>query len=328
MNNRLLVIKDKEGKFGYIDIHGNVVIYPKYSIALDFQNEVAAVKLGSKYGFIDINDNIIVDFKYDSARNFSNGYAVVKRVSLGDTSNIYQYLLIDEKTLHEINHHEFTYLEPFSEGFAQASVERSDCVGFINTSLDMIIPELYMWSSEFKDGLASVSVDGYYKGFINTKGDIIIPLEFIDTHDFSNSIAAFKSSTCGLWGFLDKSGNCIIEPTYNEVGDFNEGLTWGRKESYKNFNTLYFINSFGDIVFNVNCDHAWSFSDGLCPVAIDNSGIKDGHNFKWGYINKGGEIVIDFKFDLAFPFDNGIARVNLNDSFGYIDYSGNFIWEP
>jgi len=33
-------------------------------------------------------------------------------------------------------------------------------------------------------------------------------------------------------------------------------------------------------------------------------------------------------FDLAQPFSDGLAGVGIDDKFGYIDKSGEYIWEP
>ena len=49
----------------------------------------------------------------------------------------------------------------------------------------------------------------------------------------------------------------------------------------------------------------------------------DGH---WGFIDQSGEFVIEPQFDHAWDFDNGLAMVQVGDTLGYIDRSGNFVW--
>src|SRR5690625_1372656 len=75
----------------------------------------------------------------------------------------------------------------------------------------------------------------------------------------------------GLWGFIDSSGELVI--------DYRE-----------------------DIVASAN--KAPAFSDGMCLIKE----VKDGITF-YGYINTEGEIVIPAEYLIATPFENGYARV-------------------
>lgn len=48
-----LAAVDKEGKLGYVDAEGNVVVTPQFKEANDFSEGLAAVQLGYKWGYID-----------------------------------------------------------------------------------------------------------------------------------------------------------------------------------------------------------------------------------------------------------------------------------
>ncbi|MBP5241278.1 MAG: WG repeat-containing protein, partial [Bacteroidales bacterium] len=41
---------------------------------------------------------------------------------------------------------------------------------------------------------------------------------------FAQSTAMFPIDVGGDWGFMDKTGNVVIEPQFTEAGDFSEGL--------------------------------------------------------------------------------------------------------
>ena len=68
---------DFNDKFGFVDEKGKIVIPYKYEDALNFAEDLAAVKLNGKWGFIDKNDKIVIPCKYDDAASFLNGLASV-----------------------------------------------------------------------------------------------------------------------------------------------------------------------------------------------------------------------------------------------------------
>jgi hypothetical protein len=69
----------KDGKRGYLDESGKVVIPCQYEMALDFSEGRAAVKQGGKWGFIDREGRAVVPFRYEEADSFHEGMARVWR---------------------------------------------------------------------------------------------------------------------------------------------------------------------------------------------------------------------------------------------------------
>ncbi|EIE7391060.1 WG repeat-containing protein [Campylobacter coli] len=118
----------------------------------------------------------------------------------------------------------------------------------------------------------------------------------------------------GQWSFLDKNGEFAIEPKFDYVWSFGEGLVavklngkWG------------FIDKSGKIVIESKFDYVWSFWEGLAGVKL---------NGKWGFIDKNGEFAIKPNFDDAWYFREGLAKVGLNGKYGLIDKSGKIVIEP
>ncbi len=75
-NKEKRFIIKQDGKFGFIDGNGKVIIEPKYDSALDFTEMLARVEKNGKFGFINKSGNVIVNFYLDMAWYFSNGFAV------------------------------------------------------------------------------------------------------------------------------------------------------------------------------------------------------------------------------------------------------------
>lgn len=87
-----LIPYEENGKFGYQDSIGNIIIAPKYDYVKDFSQGFAQVNIGGSYyvtewgytyfkggkwGFIDSTGKEITPIKYDDISDFSGGRALV-----------------------------------------------------------------------------------------------------------------------------------------------------------------------------------------------------------------------------------------------------------
>lgn len=109
----------------------------------------------------------------------------------------------------------------------------------------------------------------------------------------------------GRWGFINKSGQMVIEPQFEEVRNFHEGLAevkidekWG------------FIDTQGVLRIPAKFVTTWPFSEGLAVVHEQGG--------KAGYINTKGEWAIPPRFESAAPFENGVAVVSDNYPENYL----------
>ena len=117
-----------------------------------------------------------------------------------------------------------------------------------------------------------------------------------------------------LWGFADKSGKIMINPQFDAVADFSEGMA-----TIKLNRRFGFIDRTGRIVINPQFDKAYSFSDGLAGISMSG---------RWGFIDKTGKVVINPQFDEVESFSGGRARVKNETRIGYIDVTGNYVSNP
>lgn len=128
-----------------------------------------------------------------------------------------------------------------------------------------------------------------------------------------------------LQGFIDKTGNMVIEPRFFLGGDFSEGLANVSEGDMDNALWGY-IDKTGAWVIKPQFQGllgANPFSEGLAAVK------KDG---KFGYIDKSGKWIIEPQFDYAHDFARGLAKVDVRDPVtgetheGYIDKTGEWVW--
>ena len=68
---------NKDGKLGFIDKTGKVVIPLEYDAIGIFHEGLASVKNNGKYGFIDTTGKVVIPFEYDLVNCFRDGLALV-----------------------------------------------------------------------------------------------------------------------------------------------------------------------------------------------------------------------------------------------------------
>ncbi len=97
--------------------------------------------------------------------------------------------------------------------------------GFIDKNAKIVIPLIYDEAEMFSEGLAGVVKDGKW-GFINEKGETVIDFTFIGKMEsFNKGYARFYKgnfTTTGRYtsfkaSFIDRKGNYVLEPFYEEL---------------------------------------------------------------------------------------------------------------
>jgi len=115
------------------------------------------------------------------------------------------------------------------------------------------------------------------------------------------------------WGFIDKTGNEVVPPIYDEVGKFEDGLAKVRIGNRKTGSKYGYIDKTGNEVVAVVYDELGLFSDGLAIANLDG---------KWGCIDKTGKEVVPFVYNVLRGFSDDLAAANLNGKWGFIDKTG------
>lgn len=109
------------GKFGYINIAGEVVINFRFDNAFSFSEGLAAVNMNGKWGFITHSGASIVSYRFDNAKSFTEGLAAVNMNG--------KWGFIDREGVCKIPY-KYDNVNSFSEGLAAAEYDRK--WGFID----------------------------------------------------------------------------------------------------------------------------------------------------------------------------------------------------
>lgn len=191
---------------------------------------------------------------------------------------------------------------------------------FICFAVSFVAFQVRIHGQEKKDDtggpLFRVKYNGVW-GFVNRKGEIVIKPQFEEVTDFGpEGVAVVRIA--GNYTFIDRKGKKLVKPVYDGIWGFHE-----RPAGLKVSNRWGYMNKGGKVVVDALPLHSPRFSSGLTPVEV---------NGKWGYAGTNGEIVIKPQYYRVWPFRDGLGEVwispNPNTKVGYIDKTGEYVWAP
>ncbi|BFT75526.1 WG repeat-containing protein [Paenibacillus sp. P36] len=347
-----------DGKWGYINKSGKIVVEPTYAWADDFHDGVAVVLLNNnsdgskqtmeqdsvKYGAIDTTGKMVVKPDYSYITKYNEGVAGAIQVDAMTYDLTYFILDSKGKVLYTLPPEmqivsmlfNGTGLQTQSEGLILVQDDKTEMYGYIDRYGKLIIPVQYHEASSFSDGLAIVKDDKHYQ-YIDKTGKVMIDAsKYVSGKSFSGGLAAVavqnKDRSTVEYGYIDTKGNMKIEPKYARAYDFSEGLAKVCVGESINQYSIGYIDETGAYKIGPTLNDSYDetlITEGLAPIA-DGAG---------GYMNKEGKVSIApvitkdesnyLKRNMAGAFRSGIAKVSLSDGrIGYIDRIGKYIWNP
>jgi hypothetical protein len=295
--------------YGYIDITGKLVIPAVYDYAGDFKDGLALVGVGEfgidgiddhKYGFIDLNGNWVITHAYHRLYGFFDGLAAAE-----NDNGKWGFL---NKTGKVEIPFQFEFGSMFSESLAPMFSEEK--YGFIDKSGKWAIKPQFTQANGFVDGLAVVKRGGVLmkpegSTLIMGNEDSSAQFEIIDrkgktvtkfgkgvssVRNFSEGLAAVevkKDSGPPLTGFIDTSGQFVIEPKFPFVGDFSDGLA-----KFLLNGKWAFMDSAGNVIFSTDYQVSYGFKRGLASITkVEVGGSLEDQNHTLGYIDKTGKVI-------------------------------------
>jgi hypothetical protein len=153
-----LAFKWINGKFGYMDESGTVVITPQFDGASNFSDGLALVNISGKSNYIDKSGKVVISsLVFSGAAKFCEGLAVVW--------NDLKYGYIDKTGRLAIDL-QFDFAGHFSEGLARINIGRKSPFGqagkwgYINKQGQVVIDPQFDDAEDFIGGLARVNKGG------------------------------------------------------------------------------------------------------------------------------------------------------------------------
>jgi hypothetical protein len=322
---------EKNGKVGFIDPMGRVVIRPRipgstYQVG-DFVDGLCRIQSRTERdgeeveenGYINKRGEWVIRLGEATPSDFCDGMAQVfdvrRRLEKG-----YKYFLRPDGSKVEPIRADWFY--DFSEGLAAFRAEARKGIrdlrpgsfkyldypglkGFLDKAGQVAIPATFADVGPFRGGLARAVLDGFCH--------VAYPSGARD-----GSPTTGDTSSCGgappeavepcKTGFIGRDGNFVLPAIYESALDFSEGLAGARVNG-----NWGFIDRQASMVIKPEYDEVDSFHGGMAA-------FREGP--LWGFLDRSGKVRIKARYKEVKPFSEGLAAVRLDEEWAYVDPTG------
>ncbi len=221
-----------------------------------FSQGLAKVKKSDgKWGFIDKTGKIVIDAKFDYVERFSENLALVMEYNDED-KKLYGFINKSGEKVIKIDD-KYEFLSSFSEGLAAYS--DGDGWGFINKTGEKLIKANDEWENvtDFCNGYASFREDREW-GLVDKEGNQVIRNKYKYALKFFNNLALIIDED--KIGFINLEREEVIEPEFDEIGlpfltstaivkDGSDYIFIGKDGKLANKNEVYKVSS--EVVTNL-----------------------------------------------------------------------------
>jgi hypothetical protein len=251
----------------------------------------------NKFGFINFKGKLIIEPKFECIKEFVNEVAWVNKGGVPTTYDCKggKWGTIDLKGDYLINPSlNLSYIQSYSEELAW----------------------IKCGNNQYKEKWS----------IIDKKGNYIVKdkYSFDQVYPFCNGAAIVRKNR--KKGFVDTTGELIVEPKYESVLGFSHNRAWvnsGAKEDNDGFlrgGKYGIVDIKGNLIKNPQYNNVKNFHEGCAWVN------KKSKNDKWALISLDGVKLLDYHYEKVFNFYNNHALVNdkykkwiIIDKFGNIN---------
>ena len=326
-----LAVVSENGRYGYVDTLGKVVVPLIYDEAASFRNGRATVSKGKaeacKQAMIDRSGREITPFAWDHLGSVADGEAV----AWTRKGTVRSYALVD--TLGRVTPLEYAVCGDFSNGYASVgvgvlTVEKvvqpgmsripdkltfTGKYGYITTDGKLAIPVQFDEAGKFgDDGLAPVGMQGKYYvkwGFADREGKIVIPCNYYSVNAFERERAVVAKVIAGgklAYGYIGPDGREVIPCVYDEASSFKFKNTWVGTEQEGEM-SYQLIDAEGKVILPysvLNLQDGGKFGQAACAVRGDDGRLR------YGILANNGRSILPFEYDEITIFSEWDAAGN------------------
>lgn len=212
---------------------------------------------------------------------------------------------------------------PFRYGLARVRLGNT-AYGFVDKSLNLVIPAVWSTAGNFSDGVVYVVDDlDFTQSYLDTSGKTVLQMpegiQLSADREFGEGLVAFEGEG-QRHGFLDRQGRRVLEPVWTLAGVFRGGFCQVSESDFLNGEPLrpFYIDRSGKALQSDQWVASGDFAEGRAVVhfpAID----------AYQYIDASGKVLggATAIYVYADAFSEGLAAVANEDGlFGYINAEG------
>ncbi len=296
----------KDCLWGYMDIHGEMVIPAQFEGAREFNKGSGIVMQNGKWGLVNVAGELVIPCAFDKLTYFENNGGTL----LHAERSCNKFGLIDSLGKMVVNAQFEKIGEPMENIMA---AKRGEKWGYVNTLGQIIVDFKYTKARTFREGYAAV-FDGYKWGFIDKTGKTVVEHKFSRVGDFHNGLAWVNTPKGS--GYITPNGMFAISPKFKKAYDFSHDI--GR---VLDKGKMRLISKDGKFISDRQFDDISSFDRYGRAVARDNS--RD--NIKYFLVNRKGERISNQTFRKVFSYSEGLAAVKKKNKYGFVDLKGNLV---
>ncbi len=197
-NGLAAALKEKDGKWGFINQKNEWVIKPQFNSGTSFNSfDFAILSENYMHGCIDRTGKITIPLEYSiiyPPSNVTTPMVVVKKNNKTGFMNP-----VTGKVIVPLKYDE---VKDFKEGLAVVKLDKK--YGCINPSGKEVIPLIYDDAYAFSEGLLKVQVGDKY-GYLDKTGKVVIPIQFKYAAEFLGGGAYVKAMDNRSY-MIDKKG--------------------------------------------------------------------------------------------------------------------------
>ncbi|WP_431243813.1 WG repeat-containing protein [Flavobacterium sp. P21] len=316
-----MIFAEKGNKYGYIDIHENIIIPFEYDDLTLFSEELACVKKKNKFGFINRKGKIVIPIQYEEETYFQKtGLALVKK------NNLYGFINKSGKEIIPIIY------QNANEGTADSlvSLDKNGKWAFFDSfgkqKSDFIYDEIALTDitikgndegTFWKNGLILVRKNNQI-GYLDKKLKEVVPFGKYTTGEIFNKNRIAIVSKNHKYGIINEFGKEVVKPAYDTIRHPEESYHESEIFEAKQSNYLVLFDKNGKKIY----DKIKDFSFDYCRIKRKIEGIYhiQDLNGKYGAINTKGQLITPVIYDEFQDFNSNYnAIVNYKGKFGLID---------
>ncbi|WP_134685786.1 WG repeat-containing protein [Brevibacillus migulae] len=205
-------------KWGYINTKGSFIIPPRYEAADDFQaNGLAGVQSKERNGVINSSGQFVVPPIYNTVTQFSEGRAQI----LDDKG--FRVIDESGKILTPKWYTYIGMYQEGRAIFAQADAQGNSLYGYLDRDGKEVIPAKYPSANDFRDGKAVVQLKENEYALIDRNGTTLHTYPHALVGSLGDGLMSFKQTPDGLFGYMDEQGKVVISPQFSVALPFEKG---------------------------------------------------------------------------------------------------------
>lgn len=270
--------------------NGRQLLQDKYLKTRSLKENKRIAIQNKKYGVLDSLGYEIIPCEYDSIGDFDGTYALAIKDG--------QSFLINEQGKHFLESSEYEIMGPEKDGFIR--VRKNDKYGFIDINGKVVIPLKFMLAFDFDQGLARV-VAARKTGLINKDGTfVLVPKNYELVFPFNeHGLAVVQYVQFGAKGLIDRNGEEILKPHYDEIYPFYDGVAIVKKDGFYGY-----INLQGEEVIPTELNDAYRASEGIIAIKKKKYSL-------WTFRSISNEKINDLKFTAPAMYKDGYSIITI-----------------